>query len=260
LVWGCTNMNFLVSIGKLLKLIIYLPLLNLLVFVYHYVPDLGIVIIILTVLSRILLLPSFHKSLKHQKIVQALQPKINEIKEKYKGDKQGETQAMMELWKKHDFNPAAGCLPLLIQLPILISLYQVFIHILNGSAIVGLYKFVPNPGHISPYFLHFLDLSKSNVVLAITAGVLQYVQAKMIMPKTKIAADPAAQMSASLALYYLPFITVLLGVKIPLNLGSKIVHIGVGLPSGLVIYWIATTLFTIGQQYYILRKETVEVL
>src|SRR3989344_7723784 len=103
------------------NLILVYPLLNLLVFAYHYIPDIGVVIILITVLSRLVLLPSFHKSLKHQKLMQNLQPKINEIKEKYKGDKQAEMQAMMELYKQHDFNPLSSCLPLLIQLPILIA-------------------------------------------------------------------------------------------------------------------------------------------
>lgn len=252
-------MNILQWIGKLLKDVIYLPLLNLLVFSYHYIPDIGAVIILLTVLSRLALLPSFHKSLKHQKAMQVLQPKINEIKEKFKNDKQGEATAMMELWKKHDFNPAAGCLPLLIQLPILIALYQVFIRSLDGSVLAGLYSFVPNPGHIDPYFLHFLDLSKQSIPLAILAGALQYIQARMLLPKGKIT-DPAAKMSATMTLYYLPLITIILGIKIAIPLSTRTFHIGLGLPAGLVLYWVVTTLFTIGQQYYLLRKETVESL
>src|SRR5258708_3379619 len=121
------------------NLILVYPLLNLLVFFYHYIPDIGIVIVLITVLIRILLLPSFHRQLKSQKAMQDLQPKINELKEKFKGDKAGETQAMMELYKKHDFNPMSSCLPLLIQFPILIALYRVFIQSLNGKELVGLY-------------------------------------------------------------------------------------------------------------------------
>ena len=231
-----------------------MPLLNLLVFFYHYIPDIGVVIIILTVLSRLALLPSFHKSLKQQKAMQVLQPKINEIKEKFKNDKQGEAQALMELYKKHDFNPLSSCLPLLIQLPILIALYQVFIRSLNGSALTGLYSFVPQPGHINPFFLHFIDLSQQNIYLALLAGILQHIQTRMILPKTK-STDPTAQMSTYMTLYYLPFITIILGVKIAIPLASRTIHFGLGLPAGLVLYWVMTTLFTIGQQYYILWRE-----
>ena len=88
--------------------------------------------------------------------MQALQPKINELKEKYKDDKPAEMKAMMELYREHDFNPAGSCLPILIQFPILIALYQVFIRSLNGSHLEGLYHFIPDPGLINPYFLHFI--------------------------------------------------------------------------------------------------------
>src|SRR3989338_2887446 len=107
--------------------ILVFPLLNLLVFFYNFIPDIGVVIILLTVLVRLVLLPSFHKSLKHQKALQDLQPKMNEIKEKYKNDKEQQAKAMMELYSAHKVNPLSSCLPLLIQLPILIALYQVFI-------------------------------------------------------------------------------------------------------------------------------------
>jgi YidC/Oxa1 family membrane protein insertase len=242
------------SILNVLKIIIFFPLLNLLVFFYHYIPDIGLVIILLTVLSRLLLLPSFHKSLKQQKVMQELQPKIDEVKQKYKDDKQGEMQAMMELYKKHDFNPLSSCLPLVIQLPILIALYQVFIRSLNGSALVGLYSFVPHIDKISPLFLHFFDLSKPNAYLAIAAAILQHIQTRMILPKGKVQ-DPTAKMSAYMTLYYLPLITLILGVKIAIPIGGSVKHLGVGLPAGLVLYWVITTLFSIGQQYYIIWKE-----
>lgn len=245
------------TILHILKLVLFLPLLNLLVFFYHYIPDIGVVIILLTVLSRLVLLPSFHKSLKQQKTMQTLQPKIDEIKAKYKDDKQGEMQAIMELYKKHDFNPLSSCLPLLIQFPILIALYQVFIRSLNGSQLQGLYSFVPHIPAINPMFLHFLDLSKQSVVLAVVAAILQHIQTRMILPKGQIQ-DPTAKMTSYMTLYYLPLITIVLGVKIAFNLGGSVKHFGVGLPSGLVLYWVVTTLFSIGQQYYILRKEAKE--
>src|SRR3954470_7270112 len=103
------------------------PLINVLVFFYHYIPDVGIVIILLTVIIRLILLPSFHKSLKHQRMLQALQPKIEEIKKKYKDDREAEMKATMELYKEHEVNPLSSCLPLLLQFPVLIALYQVFI-------------------------------------------------------------------------------------------------------------------------------------
>src|SRR3989338_6616349 len=123
------------------QILVY-PLLNLLVFFYNFIPDIGVVIILVTVLVRLALLPSFHKSLKHQKALQDLQPKMNEIKEKHKDDKEQQAKAMMELYKVHKVNPLSSCLPLLLQLPLLIALYQVCIRSLDGSKLNGLYSFV----------------------------------------------------------------------------------------------------------------------
>ncbi len=224
--------------------ILIYPLLNLLVFTYQYIPDIGVAIIILTVLVRLALLPSFHKSLKHQKALADLQPKLEEIKQKYKDDKEQQARATMELYKVHKVNPISSCLPLLIQLPILIALYQVFIRSLNGHELVGLYSFVQNPGQISPMFLNFLNLSHPNVPLAAVAALLQYWQARLMLPKTA-SQDATAKMMSYQTLYFLPALTLFIGFR---------------LPASLPLYWVVTTLFGLGQQYYIIRKEAKEGL
>ncbi len=226
------------------SVILIYPLLNLLVFFYHYVPDIGVVIILLTVLVRLALLPSFHKSLKHQKALTALQPKMNEIKEKYKDDKEQQAKAMMELYKIHKVNPASSCLPMLIQIPILIALYQVFIRSLNGTDLVGLYPFIHNPGHINPMFLGFLDLSKANIILAVIAGIAQYFQSRMMIPKNQ-PQDQTTKIMSYQTLYFLPAMTVVFGLRFP---------------AGLPLYWIANTIFGIAQQYFIIRQEAKEAL
>ncbi|MEJ0021642.1 MAG: YidC/Oxa1 family membrane protein insertase [Candidatus Doudnabacteria bacterium] len=227
------------NIGHIFNSLLVYPLLNLLVFFYHYIPDIGVVIILLTVLIRLVLLPSFHKSLKQQKALAELQPKMNEIKEKYKDDKEAQAKATMELYQVHKVNPLSSCLPLLIQLPILIALYQVFIKSLSGKTLVGLYSFVHAPQSINPIFLHFLNLAHTNVVMAFLAGILQYFQSRLMLPKTR-SDDPTARMLAYQTMYFLPAVTILLGIRFP---------------AGLTLYWVVTTLFGIGQQYYILRKE-----
>jgi YidC/Oxa1 family membrane protein insertase len=132
--------------------------LNLLVWVYNLIPDIGVVIILLTLLIRLILAPSFHKSLKSQSAMTALQPKMNDIREKYKHDQQAQAKAMMDLYREHKINPFSSCLPLLIQLPILISLYFVFTKALSGN-LGELYSFVHRPENLSPMFLGLLDLS-----------------------------------------------------------------------------------------------------
>lgn len=232
------------NIGHIFSVVLIYPLLNLLVFFYNYIPDIGVVIIMLTVLIRLILLPSFHKSLKHQRALANLQPKMNEIKEKYKDDKEAQAKATMELYKVHKVNPLSSCLPLLIQLPILIALYQVFIRSLNGSQLVGLYSFVHMPASINPMFLHWINLSKPNIVMGVLAGVLQYFLSKISLPPGN-SNDPASKMLAYQTLYFLPAITIFLGIKFP---------------GGLTLYWVVTTLFGIGQQYYILHREAKEAL
>lgn len=221
---------------------IYRPLLNLLVFFYNIIPghDVGIVIIIVTVVIRLVLAPSFHKSLKSQKAMSDLQPKLNEMRERLKGDKEGQAKAMMEIYKEHKINPLGSCLPLLIQLPILIGLYQVFNKALGGHELLGLYSFIKNPVNISPYFLHLIDLSKPSWVFGVIAGLAQFWQSKLMMPKNTTGQDMTAKAMSMQTTYILPLVSVFISLK---------------LPAGLPLYWIITTLFAVGQQYYIIRKQ-----
>lgn len=226
------------------RTILLYPLLNLLVFFYNFIPDIGVVIILITVLVRLLLLPSFHKGLKHQKELQLLQPKMNEVKEKYKDDKERQAKALMELYSVHKVNPLNSCLPILVQLPILIALYQVFIKALNGQTLQGLYPFVANPGTLNTVFLGFLDLANKNVYLAAIAAILQFFQSRMMLPKNQ-AQDATTKMMAVQTVYVLPVLTFVFGIQFP---------------AGLMLYWITSTLFGIAQQYYFLRKEAKQIL
>lgn len=227
--------------------IIYKPLLNLLVFFYNVIPghDIGIVIILLTVLIRLALAPSFHKSLKSQKKMNDLQPKLNEMREKHKDDKEAQAKAMMALYKEHQINPLSSCLPLLVQLPLLIALYQVFNKALNssvdiGTRLQGLYSFVHRPEFLDPTFLGFINLSKPSIAFGVIAGLAQFWQSKMMMPKTP-GQDATAKAMSFQTTYILPIVSMVIAVK---------------LPAGLPLYWIVTTLFAIGQQYYIIRQQS----
>lgn len=232
--------------GQIFNTILVYPLLNLLVFMHQYIPDIGAVIIILTVIIRLILLPSFHKSLKHQRELQKLQPKMQEIKEKHKDDQEKQAAAMMELYRVHKVNPLSSCLPVLIQLPLLLALYQVFMRSLNGQMLEGLYNFVPDPGHIYPMFLNLIDLSaKGNYYMAAIAAILQFFQTRMSQSKNSMPADQTTRMLTNYMLYLLPAMTFFFGVQFP---------------AGLALYWITTTVFGIAQQYYIVRREAKEAL
>lgn len=230
-------------ITTLFNEILYRPLLNALVFLYNIIPgqDFGIAIIVLTVIVRLVLYPLSQKAIKSQKALQQMQPKIKEIQEKHKEDKEAQTKAIMEFYKENKVNPFSGCFPLVIQLLLLIALYRVFLDPLQGNGINGLYSFVSHPGEIDFLFLGIIDLSQRSIFLAVLAGLFQFIQTKMIAPAKpsgKAKGDITSMMSR--LTYFMPLITV---------------FIALSFPAGLPLYWIVITLFTIAQQYFIMRKN-----
>lgn len=226
--------------------ILYRPLFNALILLYQYFPghDFGVAVIVLTVLIRILLHPLMIQSVKSQKVLSDLQPKIQEIKNKYKEDKEKQAKETMALYQKEKINPLGGCLPLLIQLPILIAIYQVFGKGLRPEAMANLYSFIPHPGEIDLTFLGIMNLSQPNLILAIFASIALYFQTKMMTPKTQKAKDQAGQFSQLFqkqTLYFLPILTFFILLR---------------LPAAISLYWLITSLFSIFQQYFILKPST----
>lgn len=232
-------LNFLINIYTQA---IYEPILNLLVGLYNIIPgqDIGLVIILITIAIGIILAPFMHKSLKGQKEMSVLQPKIAQLREKYKDDRAEQTKAITELYKEHNINPFSSCLPLLIQLPILIALYQVFDKALKGN-LDGLYSFVTNPGMLNSTLFGLVDLATPNIVFAILAGLVQFWQSWLITKSQNTEGmDPTMKAMSIPTMYILPLVSVYIAWK---------------LPAGLPLYWIVTTLFAVGQQYYFNRTH-----
>lgn len=228
--------------------ILYRPLLNALVFLYNIIPghDFGIAIIVLTILIRIVLYPLSYKSIKSRQALSILQPKIKEVQKKYK-NKEEQSKELMKLYKERNINPLSGCLPLLVQFPILIALYRVLINVLKPESLSTLYSFVKNPGIINALSLGVLDLSKKSPVLAIFAGVSQFFYSKLTMkfspPTPQIGAKKGAfdiqKTMGKQMIYFMPILTI---------------FIAWNFPAGLPLYWVVTTLFGLGQEYYLLKK------
>ena len=224
--------------------VLYKPLFNALILLYDIIPghDLGIAIIVLTVIIRFLLYPLSQKAIKSQKSLTELQPKIKEIQKKYK-DKAEQAKATMDLYRQYKINPMSGCLPILIQLPILIALYSVFYTGLDPERLNGLYGFVVRPEVLNPMFLGAINLSERNIPLALLAGFLMFVQSKMMMSKssplktqgTKIGKTDFSSMMSHQMTYLMPIVTVFISWT---------------LPAGLPLYWAVITLFGIIQQYF----------
>ncbi|HCC59666.1 MAG: hypothetical protein A2402_03055 [Candidatus Staskawiczbacteria bacterium RIFOXYC1_FULL_37_43] len=234
--------NYIVNIFNIL---LYKPLFNFLVLLYNYVPghDFGISIILLTLVIRFILYPLSLKAVESQKNIQRVQPKIKEIQEKYKDNKEKQAKEILEVYKTEKINPFGGLLFPIIQLPILIALYQVFWQGLNPQELLNLYSFVSNPGHINSMFLGVIDLSKPNAIIAILSGLAQYYQTKMLLPKkdrSKTGKDSDfSRIMQTQMTYFLPVFTII---------------ILFGLPSALGVYWTASGIFSIVQQYFILKK------
>jgi len=235
------------TISSIFTLVCYQPLLNLLVFTYNVVPghDIGLVIIIITLIIKLILYPFSKKTIEAQKAMNILQPKVDALKLKYKDDKEAQAKAMMELYKEHKINPLSSCLPLLIQLPFLIAIYSVFSTGLQNGSLDLLYPFIYNPGQLNPIAFGFIDMAKPQVILAFLAGGAQYWQTKMMMskrPEVKGDASKDEDMAAIMSkqmLYMMPIMTVVIGWN---------------LPSGLVFYWLLLTVFTALQQLITLKK------
>lgn len=234
-------------IGDLFHIALYQPLFNALVLIYQYMPshDFGLAIIILTILIRILIYPVMVKSIKSQKIMTELQGKIKEIQKKFKDDKEKQTKEILDLYKREKINPLGMYFPLIIQFMVLIAFYWVVFNGLKPESMSDLYAFIPDPGTINPIFLGLIDISKANLVVAVLAGIAQFIQTKMMSPapKKNNGSDKAAQMGEMMQkqmLYFLPLITVFFLRTWPAAIG---------------IYWITTSVFSIFQQYIIIKKE-----
>jgi YidC/Oxa1 family membrane protein insertase len=231
------------------------PLFNLLFLLYGLLPghDLGMAVIGLTVIVRLLLWPLVSRQLHSQRLMQRLAPEVAKIRQQAAGDRQKETQMLMELYKERGTSPFAPLLPLLIQLPIFFALYIVFKDAVDPHKIVGLtYNFIEqipavaqviaDPSKFSPTLFGVIDLTKPNVFLAVLAGLAQWYQARMLQPKRENM-DSQARMMSSLT-YVFPIITIVVGLR---------------LPSALSLYWAVTSLVAALQQYLILKRDATEM-
>lgn len=199
----------------------------------------GMSIIALTIVTRALLIPLTYKQLKGMRALQALQPQIKELQEKYKNDKQRMQQEMMRFYKENKVNPFASCLPLLAQLPVFITLFFVLKDELPAD--MG----CPAAGSCAPYGAEFFfidDLTAKAVGGELIALLILYVGTQLISGMVmSLTADKSQRMMMFvLPLIFVPFI--------------------LGFPAGLILYWITTNIWTIGQQFVIQKVVPAPVV
>ncbi len=222
-------------------ILLYKPLFNILITLYNIVPfaDLGIAVILLTIFIKLILYPLGIKAAKSQKEMETIQPEIKKIQEKYKDKKEEQAKKIMELYKERGVNPFAGMVPLFIQLPILISLFQIFRRGINSEEMKHLYEFISAPEVINYNFLGLIDLSEANIFFALLAGAGQYIQMKMTIPQNKDKNDTAKAIQSQM-IYFLPGFTFIILLSLPSVVG---------------LYWIITIIFSIFQQYMVKRNK-----
>ena len=186
-------------------------------------PSYALAIVILTISIKMILYPLTKKQMQSMVIMQRLQPKITEIQDKWKKrDPKKAQELIMQLYKDNNASPMAGCLPLLIQMPILIALYRT----LFGFTYI-------NEAHAGFIWISSLSAKDPLMILPVLAAVTTFLQAKMTMT----ASDPTQRMM----LYMMPLV---------------IGWISLNLPSGMVLYWVVFNIVGMAQQYYI-NKQTL---
>ena len=225
--------------GDFFHLILTQPLFNLLVVLYKYVTfgDLGIAIVLLTVIVRVILYPVFYRGLKSQMVMQKIQPEITRVQAENKGNKEKQATALMQVYKDNKVNPFSSMLYVFAQLPILIAVYRIFFHGLDASSFTDLYHFITPPTIINHLFLGLLDISKPSMIIVALAVVCQYWQAKTSMAKNA-GKGPASGM-AKYMVYMGPMLTLLILPRLSAAIG---------------LYWIATSLFSVFQQRLITKQ------
>lgn len=228
--------------------IFYTPIYNVLVFLMNILPwaDAGIIIILVTIIVRLILFPLSQKSIRTQLKMKEIGPELEALKAKYKDDKQEQAKQTMAFYKKKDINPFSGFFAILIQFPIIISLYRIF----YGGAISKidptlLYSFVHVPNHVvSMVFLGVVSLVNKNLIFALLAGITQFFQAQIITPpQPPVVAGAKKSMGGDLARsmtfqskYVFPIL---------------IFFIAYAVSAAVSLYWIVSNTFSIGQELYV---------
>jgi len=194
------------------------PLLHSLKLFYRYFHNYGIAIIVITLILKILFFPLTHKSYKSMKEMQKLQPKMQELKDKFKDDRDGLNRSVMELYKTHKVNPLGGCLPMIVQIPVFFGLYKALMFSIELRH--------------APFVFWLQDLSAKDpyYVTPIIMGATMFIQQKM----TPTNMDPVQ-------------------AKMMLALPVVFTFMFLNFPSGLVLYWLVNNILTIAQQAYINR-------
>ena len=248
------------QIGQIFNYIITEPIFNVLMLLYHLFGNMALSIIVLTLIVRLALFPLTLRQLKSTKATQAIQPLIADVKKKYKDQKE-QYQAMQAIYKEYGVNPVAGCLPLLVQLPVLYGLFFAlrealntanantlnYLHTLNSLIYPFLPKFIIPP---DPYMMWFggpinLGHPDPTHILPILAGLATFLQLRMSQPRNRSGAKDAMTQQMAIMQYVMPFVTFFFALNFA---------------AGLALYWTTTSVFSMVQQYFVTGWGSLAVM
>jgi len=242
------------QIGQLFFYIFTQPISNVLLLLYNLFGNMPLSIIVLTLIVRMALFPLTLKQLKSTKATQAIQPLLADVKKKYK-DQRAQYEAMQAIYKEYGVNPVAGCLPLLVQLPILYGLFFALQTVLNNPSLNSInsviYPFLPKltaiPNVTMMWFGGPISLAHPDPthILPILAGLATFLQLRMSQPRTASASKDAMSQQMKMMQYIMPFITFFFALNFA---------------AGLALYWTTTSVFSMVQQYFVTGWGSLAVM
>lgn len=243
-------------ISSIFNTFFYEPIYNGLIFLISIIPntDVGIAIIILIILVKFIILPLSHKSIKTQAKTKNIEPEVKKLKDKYKEDKQEQARQIMELYKKHGVNPMTGCLLVLIQLPIILALYHVFLNGIDEINTEIVYSFVKIPEIVNMNFLGIFDITNKSMLLALLAGVLQFYQMKFSLPPIQSNTNTNKKDDKSFKAEFAKNMTTQMRYMIPVFM----VFIAYSFSSAVALYLVVNSAFSIIHEL-IVRKKALEI-
>lgn len=229
--------------GNLWDLIILRPITNLLIILSDFLFDsFGLAVIALTIIINLILLPLTLKQMKTTKATSELQPKLTALQKKYANDQQALAQEQMKLYKEAGISPSGCLLPMLVQMPVWVALYQAIMRVmavypetyLNLSSLIYKADIIINALPIKTTFLG-MNLASANLLLAILVGLTMYLQQAMSTNPNASAGNPQAQQTTQMMQIMMPLMFIFLSMT---------------LPAGLSIYWIINAIIRMVMQYF----------
>jgi YidC/Oxa1 family membrane protein insertase len=242
-------------IVNVFNVLLYEPFYNGLLFLVKVVPwgDVGIAVIVLTFVVKLVLFSLSYRSIQAQTKLKEISPELEKIKAEHKNDKQKQAEAVFALYKRHNINPLSSFFVLLLQIPALLALYWVFLK--SGLPDINhelLYSFINPPTLINMKFLGILDVTEKSIVIGVLAGLLQFIQTKLLMPTQK--EEKTADQEPSMKKDLMKSLQFQMKFMMPALIG----YISYSFGNAVALYMITSSVFAIGQEVYMKKRTNKE--